>query len=84
VHDGCVPMSAERLSPGPDAEARLTREVADLERRLDEVQGLRTVYHDHLLRLLEYRLSERRRALERLRCGDGALALAGLDPHPLR
>jgi hypothetical protein len=77
-------MSAERLRPGLDAEARLTREVAELERRIDEVQDLRTVYHDHLLRLLEWRLGQRRQALERLRCGEGTLALAGLDPRALR
>jgi hypothetical protein len=67
-----------------ETESRLVREIADLERRIEEARDLRSLYHDHLLRLLSYRLGQRRQALECLRTGHDPRTLAGLDLRPLR
>jgi hypothetical protein len=77
-------MAAEGYSAESETQSRIAREAEALERQIDEVRILRTVYHDHLLGLLSYRLSQRLQALERLGQGDGVRALATLDLRPLR
>jgi hypothetical protein len=71
-------MSKLRPDREHDTETRLAREVAELEARVAETRGLGTIYRDHLLRLLEYRIGRRREAIERLRRGERPPVLAQL------
>jgi hypothetical protein len=77
-------MHHTQTSPDHDAERRLTREISELERRIAEVEDLRTIYHDHLMRLLHYRLRRRRDALERIRHGESIPVLGQPGLEPLR